>query len=109
MIATGHYDAQWRKYEAGGSMNLQSLMKIALALDVSLSELFDGLGQWPKRSVAEIEAKSKPSASSLEIKPIEIPASRSAPLTDSRKGSRKPTTVSKGSSKTPTQEHKAAR
>ena len=51
MIATGHYDAQWRKYEAGGSMNLQSLMKIALALDVSLSELFDGLGQWPKRSV----------------------------------------------------------
>ncbi len=109
MIATGHYDAQWRKYEAGGSMNLQSLMKIALALDVSLSELFDGLGQWPKRSVAEIEAKSKPSASSLEIKQTEVPASRSAPLTDLRKGSRKPTTISKGSSKTPTQEHKAAR
>ncbi len=54
MIATGHYDAQWRKYEAGGSMNLMSLMKVALALEVSLSELLDGLGQWPIKSVAEI-------------------------------------------------------
>ena len=57
MIATGYYDAQWRKYESGGSMNLMSLMKVAMALDVSLSELFDGLGEWPKRSVAEIELK----------------------------------------------------
>lgn len=56
MIASGYYDAQWRKYEAGGSMNLMSLMKVALALDVSLVSLLDGLGQWPMRSVAEIEA-----------------------------------------------------
>lgn len=54
MIATGHYDAQWRKYEAGGSMNLMSLMKVALALEVSLSQLLDGLAQWPLKSVSEI-------------------------------------------------------
>lgn len=58
MIATGYYDAQWRKYEAGGSMNLMSLMKVALALEVSLVELLDGLGEWPIRSVAEIESVS---------------------------------------------------
>ncbi len=67
MIATGNYDAQWRKYEAGGSMNLMSLLKIALALDVSLSELLDGLGQWPKQSVTEIEAKSKSSRITSEV------------------------------------------
>lgn len=57
MIATGYYDTQWRRFEAGGSINLQSLMKVAMALDVSLAELFDGLGEWPKRSVSEIEGQ----------------------------------------------------
>lgn len=54
MIYTGYYDAQWRKYELGGSMNIATLMKIALALDVPISELLGELGQWPLRSVAEI-------------------------------------------------------
>lgn len=55
MITSGYYDAQWRKYETGGSLNLQSLLKIALTLDIPLDELFDGLGQWPRKSVEEIE------------------------------------------------------
>ena len=58
MISTGYHDAQWRKYEAGGSLNIMSLMKVALALEVSLVELLDGLGQWPLRSVSEIESKA---------------------------------------------------
>ncbi len=58
MISTGYHDAQWRKYEAGGSLNIMSLMKVALALEVSLVQLLDGLGQWPLRSVSEIEANS---------------------------------------------------
>ncbi len=58
MIATGYYDAQWRKYEAGGSLNVASLLKIALALKVSLNDLLDGLGQWPLLSVAEITEQS---------------------------------------------------
>lgn len=55
LVTTGYYDAQWRKYEAGGSLNIASLMKVALALDVTLVDLLDGLGQWPKLSVDEIE------------------------------------------------------
>jgi len=55
MVSTGYYDAQWRKYEAGGGLTVQSLMKIALALNVSLSCLLDDLGQWPLQNVAEIE------------------------------------------------------
>jgi transcriptional regulator with XRE-family HTH domain len=57
MIETGFYDSQWRKYEAGGGLNLKSLMKIAQALKVTLVELLDGLGQWPQFTVAEIQAK----------------------------------------------------
>ena len=56
MITSGYYDAQWRKYETGGSLNVQSLLKIALTLDIPLDELFDGLGQWPRKNVEEIEA-----------------------------------------------------
>ena len=41
MIVSGYYDAQWRKYESGGNMNLASLMQVALALDVSLKELWE--------------------------------------------------------------------
>jgi len=67
MIATGYYDAQWRKYESGGSMNFQSLLKIALALDVSLGELFDGLGQWPKLSVAEILGQHETKAATHRV------------------------------------------
>jgi len=42
MLSTGYYDAQWRKYEAGGGLTVQSLLKIAVALDVSLSTCLMG-------------------------------------------------------------------
>ena len=57
MIETGFYDSQWRKYESGGGLNLRSLMKIAQALKVTLVELLDGLGQWPRFSVKEIQER----------------------------------------------------
>ena len=76
MISTGYHDAQWRKYEAGGSLNIMSLMKVALALEVSLAELLDGLGQWPLQSVAEIESKAtdpspSPKSGDLDPEPAE--------------------------------------
>lgn len=67
MISTGYYDAQWRKYECGGSMNIQALLKIALALDVPLSELLGELGQWPLRSVAELSESKPPIAPVLDV------------------------------------------
>ena len=60
MIVSGYYDAQWRKYECGGSINLETLMKIALALDVPLSKLLGNLDQWPLKSVAEITKSEAP-------------------------------------------------
>jgi len=71
MITSGYYDAQWRKYETGGSLNLQSLLKIALTLDVPLDDLFDGLGQWPVLSVEEIETRG--TAASAPSKPKVLP------------------------------------
>ena len=55
MIRSGYFDAQWRKYENGGSLNLNSVMRVCLGLGVTLSELFDRLGQWPRMSVTEIQ------------------------------------------------------
>ena len=68
MITSGYYDAQWRKYETGGSLNLQSLLKIALTLDIPLDELLDGLGQWPRMNVGEIEKARCARLGSLDMK-----------------------------------------
>ena len=82
MITSGYYDAQWRKYETGGSLNLQSLLKIALTLEVPLNELFDGLGQWPTLSVEEIEKRRIAELSLLkpEVEPGQaLEAERTSP------------------------------
>lgn len=55
MLASGYSDPQWRRYEGGGSLNVASLMRVALGLNATLSELLDGLGQWPRCSVAAIQ------------------------------------------------------
>lgn len=83
MIKMGYYDSQWRKYEAGGSLNISSLMKIAITLDVTLTELLDGLGQWPRLSVAEIQAAPDREADgALESEPASKPKRiRSSPAT----------------------------
>lgn len=93
MIASGYYDAQWRKYEAGGSMNLASLMRVAQALDVSLTELFDGLGQWPKLSVGDIEGRKSTMAISQEQShedvSLGVDQSNTPPVSTSKKGTLK--------------------
>jgi hypothetical protein len=43
MIAAGYYDAQWRKYETGGPMNLASLLKIASVSQTTPSVLLEGI------------------------------------------------------------------
>lgn len=78
---TGYYDAQWRKYEAGGNLNVPSLMKVAIALDVTLIELLDDLGHWPRVSVPEIVEHygiepAVAEAITLECEPEQITSSR---------------------------------
>lgn len=57
VIQHGYNDSQWRRYERGGSMNLQSVLKIAKTFGVSLSKLLDGLGEFPAVSVTDVQRK----------------------------------------------------
>ena len=92
LTRSGYYDAQWRKYEAGGGLTITSLLKVAVALQVTMSDLFDGLGQWPQVSVTAVqqehgieptsdgepqaELDSEPKA--LKYSPTTAPAGRKA-------------------------------
>jgi len=71
LTRTGYYDQQWRKYEAGGSLTIPSLLKIAVALQVTISELLDGLGQWPEVSVTDVQQKHgiEPTSDGLNLQP----------------------------------------
>ena len=60
VLQHGYNDSQWRKYERGGSINLQSLLKVAKVFGISLSKLLDGLGEYPESSIAAIEKKRSP-------------------------------------------------
>ncbi len=54
VIKHGYHDSQWRRMEREGVGGVQSLLKIAVVFDISLSTLFDELGSYPQRSLAEI-------------------------------------------------------
>jgi transcriptional regulator with XRE-family HTH domain len=102
MITSGYYDAQWRKYETGGSLNLQSLLKIALTLEVPLTELFDGLGQWPTLNVEEIEKRRvakqnllRPEAEQMHSQELAIEVKSFQTAAKKSSGSRKMTTNAK--------------
>ena len=60
VLQHGYNDSQWRKYERGGSINLQSLLKVAKVFGISLSKLLDSLGEYPAVSIAAIEQKHPP-------------------------------------------------
>lgn len=65
VLQHGYNDSQWRRYERGGPMNLQSLLKIARTFGTSLSDLLNGLGEYPEVSVSEIQKKRAVQRSSL--------------------------------------------
>ena len=52
-----YHDSQWRKFESGGSMNVQSMIRIAEVFEMPLSRLVDGLAEFPKTSSVEIKRK----------------------------------------------------
>ena len=56
-IRHNYHDSQWRRYERGGSINVQSLLKIAKVFQTSLCDLLDGLGEYPAVPVSEIAKK----------------------------------------------------
>lgn len=59
VVVHGYHDSQWRRMEREGAGGIQSLLRIAKAFEISLSVLLDGLGEYPKEPLAEIEAKKE--------------------------------------------------
>ena len=69
MIVThGYADSQWRRYERGGSVNVQTLLRICNAFKISLCVLLDGLGEYPTASVVEIKHQQQSEPKSPGIK-----------------------------------------
>jgi transcriptional regulator with XRE-family HTH domain len=92
MIVThGYADSQWRRYERGGSVNVQTLLRICNAFKISLCVLLDGLGEYPAASVDEIKHKQQSETKSVSVKKkAAAPKSQSSSPASTRKTS-KPT------------------
>ena len=57
VVKHGYHDSQWRRFERGGAANMLSLLKIAKAFNTTLSDLLDGLGEFPAESMPELNKK----------------------------------------------------
>jgi transcriptional regulator with XRE-family HTH domain len=55
VVHHGYHDSQWRRMERGGAGNVQSLLKIARAFQISLSTLLDGLGEYPVTAAKDLK------------------------------------------------------
>ena len=73
VLKHGYHDSQWRRMEREGAGGIQSLLRIAKAFDVSLSVLLDGLGEYPKESIAAIEGMTE---SPKKKRPSRAPAKK---------------------------------
>ena len=60
IILHGYHESQWRRYERTGSINLQSLLRIARVFGLSLSGVLGGLGDYPDVGIAELKKKVLP-------------------------------------------------
>ena len=90
MIVThGYADSQWRRYERGGSVNVQTLLRICNAFKISLCVLLDGLGEYPAASVDEIKRKHETEPESKSAKPKKKASTSKAKSSDPRKTRRR--------------------
>ena len=55
VISHDYHDSQWRKYESGGGLTIPSLLRIASMFSVSISQLLDGLGVYPRQPVEALD------------------------------------------------------
>jgi transcriptional regulator with XRE-family HTH domain len=55
VVLHGYHESGWRRMERGGAGNVQSLLKIARAFQISLSVLLDGLGEYPTTSIKDVK------------------------------------------------------
>jgi transcriptional regulator with XRE-family HTH domain len=59
VVLHGYHDSQWRKYESGGGLTVQSMLRIAKVLKLTVCELVDGLEKSPMMTNGESKKKKK--------------------------------------------------
>lgn len=79
IVIHGYADSQWRRYERGGSVNVQTLLRICNAFKISLCVLLDGLGEYSAASGDEIKRKEDSDPKSPATKKKAVPAKSKAP------------------------------
>ena len=57
VVTHGYHDSNYRRIEREGAGGIQSLLRISKAFNISLSELLDGLGEYPKEDIKSIGKK----------------------------------------------------
>jgi transcriptional regulator with XRE-family HTH domain len=57
VVTHGYHDSNYRRIEREGAGGIQSLLRICKAFDVKLSDLLDGLGEYPKEDIKMIGKK----------------------------------------------------
>ena len=58
VVKHDYHDSQWRRFERSGVGNLNSLLRVARALNTSVSILLDGLGEYPSGALTRTTKKS---------------------------------------------------
>ena len=70
VVKHDYHDSQWRRFERSGVGNLNSLLRVAKALNISVSMLLDGIGEYQvealKRMTKSQAAPKVPSAKNSE-------------------------------------------
>ena len=57
VVTHGYHDSNYRRIEREGAGGIQSLLRICKAFNVKLSDLLDGLGEYPKEDLKNIGKK----------------------------------------------------
>lgn len=60
VVKHDYHDSQWRKYEREGASSVSSLLRIARALDTTLTVLLDGLVDYPSGNVSGLVGPPHP-------------------------------------------------
>ncbi len=65
VVKHGYYQSQWQKYEKGGPVTVDSLLRMATIFGIDLAALIGSLGQFPCRTIDDI-AKGEGKARGLQ-------------------------------------------
>ena len=84
VVKHGYYQSQWQKYEKGGPVTVDSLLRMASIFGMSLAALIDSLGEFPCKSINEIShEKTSPKKAAKKVATQGKPSLRRESVTSS--------------------------